>query len=219
MPRLSQAGQCGTRQSKKDPTQMKNGCTPMHADGHESGVIRHGRHRTTVAGDPLRCSCPCPIRVPPRASAPDLSCLPRRKQYCAAREPDRYGQARTPCTRTHRRHPPQIGPIRNHSGQNPMHREPTRSSRPEPTCRLPPAPGNPATGRSGSVGRCARRRAGPHAPERQHATGTRFAQSRQDPMHREQASGLALGRPRRDVPLRQAAPGDASCCEARPYAP
>jgi hypothetical protein len=43
MPCLSRKGQCGMRQCKKESTQMQNGCTLMHADRPESGMVLHGK--------------------------------------------------------------------------------------------------------------------------------------------------------------------------------
>ncbi len=51
-PRPSRAEQRGARQSKKGSTQMQNRCTLMHADGPESGMLLHGRHRTTAPEKP-----------------------------------------------------------------------------------------------------------------------------------------------------------------------
>jgi hypothetical protein len=41
----------------------------MHADRLDSGMLCHGKHRTTAPGEPRRCGGPYPIRVHPRASA------------------------------------------------------------------------------------------------------------------------------------------------------
>lgn len=43
-------------------------CTPMHADGPESGMCVHSKIRPTGHDEPRRCGGPCPIRVHPSAS-------------------------------------------------------------------------------------------------------------------------------------------------------
>jgi hypothetical protein len=48
---------------------MQNRCTPIHADRPESGMVVHGKSRTTAPEEPRRRGGPCPIRVHQRASA------------------------------------------------------------------------------------------------------------------------------------------------------
>jgi hypothetical protein len=101
------------------------GCTRM---GPAAGMMLRATQPTTVPGEPRRCGGPCPIRVHPRASAPDLrqklACLLCRPPHPAA--PRGFRSAR--------------------AGQNPMHLYRDRKPHRHP-CRR--ARSRTATGSSG----------------------------------------------------------------------
>ena len=68
MPCISWAGPCGTRQSKKESTQMKIRCTLIHADRPGPGRFRHDKTPCTRTGR-RRSPPPMPIcTVPSRTS-------------------------------------------------------------------------------------------------------------------------------------------------------
>jgi len=101
MPWLSGLGQWRARQrKKKSPFADAEQMHAKHADWPESGMIVHGRHRTTGSEAPRRCGGPSPICVlgvhlPAFALHP---CLLRSAPHPTATVPESDALANTPCT-------------------------------------------------------------------------------------------------------------------------
>ena len=106
-PRLSWTAQCGSRQSKKESTQMQadaRGCTQMGlspAWSCTAEIARPSPRSRTATVAPILSAC---IRVHLLTSALNLPCLLPRAPHSAARVPGRCARGRTPCTCTAARH-------------------------------------------------------------------------------------------------------------------